>query len=352
MRIAMLSTPYLPVPPTDYGGTELVVHELVEGLVERGHRVTLFATGDSRTSAELRWTCERAEWPPHPVSELTHVAWALEQVGAGSYDLVHAHSAFALAVRSPGPAVPLVYTIHHDRDEKLSRLYRRVPHVDYVAISRDQRAREVDLPRCTVIHHGLDPSRYRCARSSDDTLLFIGRFARVKGPHTAMDVARAAGRTIVLAGEVHDVDRAFGEREVRPRLSHPHVRPLGRIGMERKVRLLRDARALLAPIEWNEPFGLVLVEAMLSGCPVVAYPRGSVPELVESGVTGFVVRTAAEMAETVRPGGPVDSFDRRRCRRRAVERFGRDRMMRRYEALYGAILGRASAHRPAAAAGS
>ncbi len=164
-------------------------------------------------------------------------------------------------------------------------------------------------------------------------MAFIGRFAKVKGPHTAIDAAAQAGVPIRVAGETHSVDGEFGRREVEPRLAQPHVTYLGKIGMEEKVPLLRDARALLAPITWDEPFGLILAEAMLSGCPVVAFGRGSVPELVEEGVTGFLPRDAAELVEIIRPGGPLDDFDRRRCRERAVERFGRDRMVADHERL-------------------
>src|SRR5690606_32559063 len=140
-------------------------------------------------------------------------------------------------------------------------------------------------------------------------------------------------------------DREFGHREVLPRLTQPHVRYLGVIGMDVKVPLLRDARALLAPIEWNEPFGLILIEAMLSGCPVVAFPRGSVPELVEEGLTGFVVDDLTALADLIRPGGVLDAFDRRACRERAVERFSRDRMVVDHERFYHSVVARSAAVR-------
>ncbi len=335
MRIALISTPFVSVPPATYGGTELVVHELAEGLIDRGHEVTLFATGDSRTSGELRALYDTVRWPPDPLHDLDHVSWAMSIAMEEDFDLIHAHSAAALALRRFLPRnVPLVYTIHHERDEVLSSFYSRFPDPWYVAISADQRRREVPLPKARVIHHGLDSDRYQWTDQPGDYVAFVGRFARVKGPHTAIDAAREAGVEIRVAGEVHEVDREFGDREMAWRLTLPHVRNLGLIGMDRKAPLLRDARALLAPIEWNEPFGLILIEAMLSGCPVVAYPRGSVPELVEPGVTGFIVNDARELAETIRPGGPVDDFDREACRRRAVERFNRDRMVEDHEQLY------------------
>jgi glycosyltransferase involved in cell wall biosynthesis len=346
MRIAMISTPFIATPPTRYGGTELVVHELTEGLVERGHDVTLFATGDSSTSAELRSLYPQALWPPAMLPDLNHVSWALWRAAAEGFDLVHAHSAVALAVGRMAPDVPLVYTLHHHRDEQLSGFYRHFRDPWYVAISANQLEREVPLERVEVIHHGLDPAPYLWAPAPEDYLAFVARLAPEKAPHVAIDVAAAAGLPIRVAGEIHPADREYGQREVMHRLTEPHVSYLGCVGMNVKVPLLRDARALLAPIDWNEPFGLIFIEAMLSGCPVVAFPRGSVPELVEEGVTGFVVRDAGEMARVVRPGGPLDSFDRAACRRRAVERFSRDRMVADHERLYRRAVTEAEAGRP------
>lgn len=350
MHIALVSTPFLAVPPKDYGGTELVVYELAEGLRERGHEVTLYATGDSITSATVRSLYSRAQWPPNPMVDLNHVSWALRSAVEERVDLIHAHSAAALALGRFINDTPIVYTLHHDRDEQLSDFYRHFPDAHYIAISGDQARREIRLPRVDVIHHGLDPDRFEWTPRPRNYVCFVGRFSHVKGPHTAIDVAARAGLPIRLAGEVHSVDREFASREVLPRLDLPHVSYLGCIGTPVKVPLLRDARALLAPINWNEPFGLILIEAMLSGCPVVAFPRGSVPELVEPGITGFIVRNEDEMVETIRPGGILDGFDRKRCRERAVERFGRNRMVRDHEHLYTRIIAEHSARASAATA--
>jgi len=234
--------------------------------------------------------------------------------------------------------VPLVYTIHHARDKQLSAFYEYYAGVQYVAISEDQRRREIALPHVAVIHHGLDPDKYAyTSKPAGDYVCFIGRFSRIKGPHVAIDAAQRAGVAIRIAGEVHQPDEAWANLELRPRLRQAHVTELGSIGQDEKAPLLSQARALLAPIEWNEPFGLVLIEAMLSGCPVVAFPRGSVPELVEEGVTGFMVRSLEQMVDLIRPGGAVDAFDRMRCRQRAVERFSADRMVADHLALYTRI---------------
>lgn len=340
LRIAMISTPFIPVPPRDYGGTELIVHELVEGLLDRGHQVTLFATGDSRSRATLRALYDEAVWPPEPHAELDHVSWALRQVMEGGYDLVHAHSASALAAGRLTPPLPLVYTLHHAWEPALSRYYTSFPEVDYVAISGDQCRRETGPDWCTVVHHGLDAKRYQWSDRAEAYVCFVGRLAREKGPVTAIEAAARAGVPIRLAGSVHPPDRAYAQAEVLPRLERPGVDWLGPIGMDRKVPLLRRARALLAPIEWNEPFGLILIEALLSGCPVVAFGRGSVPELVEHGVTGYIAASEDEMVELIRPGGPVDALDRRRIREIAVRRFDRARMVADYERVYQAAVAR------------
>lgn len=342
MKIAMISTPFLAVPPKDYGGTELVVHELTEGLVSRGHEVTLFATGDSITSAELRWLFPRGQWPPDVLDDINHVTWAYAQIAEEDFDLVHVHSAPGLTCTRFVHSPPTVYTIHHVKDEELSAFYHFLPEVQYVAISADQASREQALPHLAVIHHGIDATEYEWTEHPAEYLVFLARLAEIKGPHTAIEVAGAAGLPIRVAGEVHDEDAEFGEEVLAPLLKLPHVTDLGNIGVEEKVPLLRDARALLVPITWNEPFGLSMIEAMLSGCPVIAFACGSVPELVEEGVTGYIVRDGREMAEVVRLGGVLDAFDRRRCRERALERFGREPMVERYEALFREVIERAT----------
>jgi glycosyltransferase involved in cell wall biosynthesis len=336
MRIAMISTPFVAVPPRDYGGTELVVYELVEGLLDRGHDVTLFATGDSRTRAPLRSVYARAQWPPEGFTELNHCSWALQEVAEGGFDVVHAHSAAALALGRLVPGTPLVYTLHHVHDPSLSEYYRHFPEVAFVAISEDQARRETGARQATVIHHGLDPARYRWTEHPGSYVCFIGRMAREKGPHAAIDAAALAGVPIRVAGEAHPPDREYARAQVEPRLQAPHVTCLGCVGTEQKVPLLRDARALLAPIDWNEPFGLTLIEAMLSGCPVVAFGLGSIPELIEPGVTGFIAGSLEDMARLIRPGGPVDRLDRRVIRAVAARRFNHRRMAADYEDLYRA----------------
>jgi glycosyltransferase involved in cell wall biosynthesis len=350
MRIAMISTPFIPVPPPHYGGTELVVHELVEGLLDRGHDVTLFATGDSRTRARLASLYPRAVWPPAQFPDLNHSSWAMAEVAQGRFDVIHAHSPSALALGRLVPETPIVYTLHHAFDPELGEYYRDFPEVAFVAISGDQHRREAGAAQSTVIHHGLDPARFQWTTRPGDYVCFVGRFAREKGIHTAIDAAGRARVPISVGGEIHPRDRAFGQLEVEPRLKLPHVDYLGCIGTDRKVPLLRDARALLSPIEWNEPFGLILIEAMLSGCPVIAYARGSVPELIEHGVTGLIAESEDDIVRMIRPGGPVDQLDRQRIRSIAVGRFTHRRMAAEYERVYQSLASRPSSRWPITAA--
>ena len=335
----MISTPFVSVPPPRYGGTELIVAELVTGLAAAGHEVTLFATGDSRAgeNVSVRARFERPRWPPEAYVELDHAGFAVEEIlddGRG-FDVVHAHVPAALPFARMLEA-PMVYTVHHDDGEeygKLRSLYRR-SRAHFVAISERQRALMEELGAARVIHHGLDPSCHRFGGGDGGYCAFLGRFAREKGPHHAIDAARAAGVPIRLGGAPHWRDHDYFEREIGARLCKSGVTAIGEVGGREKRDFLADACALLFPVEWEEPFGLVMIEAMLSGTPVLAFGRGSVEEVVEEGVTGYICRDADEMAARLRA---IGRFDRAACRRRALERWTAARMVRQYVALYESV---------------
>ena len=332
MRIAVLSTPFIRVPPSGYGGTELFCWELSEELAARGHDVTLYTTGDSVTRCRRRALYPLAEWPPTAHDDVNHVAWAFSEIARGGFDLVQLNSSLGVPF-SRFVSVPIVHTIHHHREPPISRLFAAHPRVVYVAISRRQLALETPLARSAVIHHGVSPERYEPSLTDEGYLLHLGRYAVEKGTHLAIDAARLAGIPIKLAGRTHAPDVEYFEREIRPRLDPPGVEELGEAEHDRKVALLRGARALLCPLQWEEPFGLVAIEAMLCGTPVIGFPRGSFPEIIDEGVTGFLADDG-DVTAMARIALHLNGFDRGACAQRARQRFSTSVMTDAYELLY------------------
>jgi len=348
VRIALLSTPFIRVPPAGYGGTELFCYELAEELCARGHDVTLFTTGDSVTTCEKRWLYACAEWPPTPYDDASHAGWACAEITRGGFDVIHTNAALQVPFTRFVDA-PAVHTLHHQRDAGMSRTYDAHPGVTYVAISHRQLELEAPLASATVIHHGLSPERYPESDHDDGYLLHLGRYAPEKGTHLAIEVARMAGLPIKLAGRTHPQDRAYVAEHVAPRLGRPGVTEVGEADHPKKLALLRGARALVCPLTWEEPFGLVAIEAMLSGTPVIGFARGAYPEIVEEGRTGFLA-PPGDVAALARLLGRAASFDRRACARRARERFSTAVMTDAYEALYARVAFHEPARRAAATA--
>lgn len=338
MRIALLSTCAVSVPPRAYGGTELITAELAKCLVALGHDVTVYATGDSSPAGTLLYRFPRPVWPPDDLAELRHAAFAWSHIASVTdrpFDVVHTHQAPSIAFAAMF-CVPTVLTLHHEREASLLDFYLDFPDVRYVAISRRQSDLVPEMRVSDVVHHGLDPSLFELGEGGDGCV-FIGRLAEEKGAHRAIDAALAAGVRLSIGGQPHWKDQAYFDREIRPRLDRAGaaIDWRGEVSHEPKVQLLRGARALLFPVEWEEPFGLVMIESMLVGTPVIAFDRGSVPEVVEEGVTGFVVRDAAQMADRLRT---LDAFDRKRCRERAQERWSSMRMARDYVRVYESVI--------------
>jgi glycosyltransferase involved in cell wall biosynthesis len=332
MKIALVSTCALATPPHKYGGTELVVAELARGLLELGHDVTTFATGDSLVAGRVRHRFATPVWPPNEFAESRHACHAWREIAGAlhEYDVVHLHHAAGLAFQELVP-VPCVYTIHHCRVDDLVSHYQAFPGTGYVCISQRQAAL---LPELTtrVIHHGLDPARYAAGDGQGGYVAFLGRFSDEKAPHLAIDAARAAGMPLRIGGTYHHVAESYYQREMQPRLAAgTDVTCCGELGHDAKVELLRGASAMLFPIQWEEPFGLVMIESMLVGTPVVAFRHGSAPEVIEDGVTGFLVDSPEEMAQRI---GQISRIDRKRCRERAQARWSSLRMAREYAALY------------------
>jgi len=334
LRVALISTPFVSVPPRGYGGTELVVADLARALTARGAQVVVYATGDSDLpGVEVRSYFPAAQWPPDRELERVHAAWSLRDAARDprGFDVVHVHAPCAVEMARLSP-YPVLCTLHHHADPELSDLYRRVPQVKLIAISEAQARRET-APVAGVVHHGLDPSRYP-PLPDQGYLLFLGRFDRVKGVTHAIEVAVRAGLPLVLAGRPHE--REYYDAEVTPLVRRHGVLEVGPVGGARKAALIARARALLFPIEWEEPFGLVMIEAMLSGVPVLGHARGAVPEVVEDGITGIVCDDATEMVAAARIADKL--FDRERIRRHAQRRWSAGRMADDYLQLYRAAI--------------
>src|SRR5882672_10622181 len=242
MRIAIVSTPFVRVPPLGYGGTELFCGHLTEALVRRGHHVTLYATGDSECSGDLRACFPKAIWPPSDAADLAHARFALHEISRDreGYDAVQINSPVAIKVASD-LGVPVVYTIHHHRQEPFSRVYAAHPEAHYVPISRRQLELEVPLRNATVIHHGVDERDYPYSLQDEGYVLHLGRFAAEKGTHHAIDAAQIAGVPMVLAGRVHekDDDHHYYDREIAPRIEQEGIDLVGEADFRHKVELLR-----------------------------------------------------------------------------------------------------------------
>ena len=339
MRIAMLSSISWRTPPRAYGPWELVTSLLTEALVARGLDVTLFATLDSKTQSTLAGVVSRgySEDPSidAKVWEALHIANLFER--AGEFDLIHNQADFMPLAFSQLVDTPMVTTIHGFSSERIVPVYERYDEqVHYVSISDADRA--PSLTYAATIHHGIDVESFPFDPAGSEDLLFFGRIHPDKGAGEAVRAARATGRKLLVCGLIQD--EGYHEREVAPFIDDDRVVYAGVIGGEARLRALGKARGLLHLIGFDEPFGLSVVEAMACGTPVIAYRRGSMPELIEDGVTGFLVDTFEQAVEAI---DRLDTIDRARCRQAAEQRFSVRRMADEYEALYREILSGGSA---------
>jgi glycosyltransferase involved in cell wall biosynthesis len=340
MRIAMLAPPWIPVPAPGYGGTEEVIRLLCRGLVARDHQVTLFAAPTSSSTAKVRPVLEAA----HP-DEIERARWEVDHVarvfaaidrerqGPHPFDVVHDHCGFSALAMADRLGTPLVHTLHGPFDEDSVAFYGEHAHKGtIVAISHAQLA---DAPAAVhgaaVVHNPLDFDEWALSTEPGEHVLWIGRVTAVKGPHRAIQAARDAGVPLVLAGPVQPGDEEFFAREVEPAIDGDRVRYAGELGGADKVRAYGEARALLMPIRWAEPFGLVMTEAMACGTPVIAFAEGAAPEVVTDGVTGWIVGDEHEMAAAL---GRVAEIDRAACRDHAQRSFGMDAALDGYEDVY------------------
>lgn len=335
MRIALIAPPFIPVPPIRYGGTELFVAHLAEGLKQNGVDVVVYANGDSTVNVEVRSLYPKSEWPLAGeifgnLKDVNHTVWAVADA-AQDCDILHLNSAPGLT-SSHFVASPIVYTVHHPHEQPLSDFYAHFPEVNYIAISEFQCSME-SMPRRTTIHHGIKLSDYRLQETKQPYLSFIGRLAPVKGPHLAIEVAKKTGIPLKIAGEVQPLFRDYFETRIKPQLDGQFIEYVGEADTDAKNELLGNSMAMLFPIQWNEPFGFVMIEAMACGTPVIALKGGSVPEVVRNDVSGYVCEDIEEMAGRIRNL----SISPRLIRQYMKEHFSVEVMVRKYLYLYESI---------------
>jgi len=339
LRIAQVAPLAESVPPLGYGGTERVVGYLTEALVRLGHEVTLFASADSRTDAELIACAPRAlRLDETVVDPIAHHVVELEAVAAEAhrFDVIHWHLDYFHFPMSRRLGVPHVTTLHGRLDiPDLVPIYDEFGEMPVVSISNDQR---LPLPQANfvaTVHHGMPLDEVRPEVSSGEYLAFLGRISPEKRVDRAIEVARRAGMPLRIAAKIDDTDRAYFHSEIEPLLEADHVEFVGEIGPEGKNEFLGHAQALLFPIDWAEPFGLVMIESMACGTPVIAYRSGSVPEVIDHGVSGFIVDDIDGAVAAVKRLGEIDRAEVRAAFER---RFSVERMARDYVAVYERLI--------------
>lgn len=336
LRVAVVSPAWFAVPPSGYGGIEWIVALLADGLVDAGHDVTLFASGDSRTKAKLSSVFETApsEWIGRSYFELLHSLPCYTQ--AEDFDVIHEHTGMTGIVLGGLVETPVVHTVHGpltaEPGAMYEALYQLVPSLHLVSISLNQRLPKPDLPWLANCPNALDLSVYPCKPHQGEYLLFLGRMSPDKGCHRAIAVAMELGLPLKIAGKKQEPkEEQYFAEFVEPHLGMHGIEYLGEVSHGKKVELLQDARATLFPIEWEEPFGLVMIEAMACGTPVIATNRGAVPEVIEHGRSGIIVETYREMAGAI---DQADALDPLECRRYVEERFSPERMVGDYVRAY------------------
>jgi glycosyltransferase involved in cell wall biosynthesis len=338
MRIALIAPPFISVPPRRYGGTELFLAELASGLQKRGIDVVLYTNGDSRLPVPTKWLYEKEEWPLSGEVEanlkaLNHSAWAVQDA-LGSADVIHMNNAPGLTLSRFSPDLPMVYTVHHAYEPVLSNFYGLFPKVSFVTISEFQR-QKLTVPRSRTIHHGIEMAKYHFNAAKEPYLCFLGRVAPVKGTHLAIEIAKKTGIPLKIAGEIQPLYRDYWEQSVKPQVDGRFIEYVGEVGLREKSELLGKAAAMVFPIQWDEPFGLVMIEAMACGTPVLALPGGSVGEIVKEGVSGCVRSSVNELAACAKNLDLIPEL----VRKYAETLFSRERMVSDYIELYSEILG-------------
>ncbi len=334
------------VPPPKYGGTELVVSNLTEELIKRGHRVTLLASGDSITKARLVSTFKKAVRTninvdtnslKRDATKLIEVAQAINFLRQHKFDIIHNHIDWRFLPFVPLlNSVPVVTTLHCSLDADYQQfVYNAIPNKNYISISNNQRRPMPQLNFISTVYHGIQINKFAFNSKKGNYVAFLGRMSPEKGPFQAIQAAKKARVPLIMAAKVDLTDKEYFHKKIKPLVDGKSVRFIGEVNHRDKVKLLRNAAALLGLIQWEEPFGLVMIEALACGTPVIANNRGSVPELIQNGKTGFIVKNINEAVKAIRN---IDQISRYDCRRSAEEKFSVEKMAEEYEKIYYKLL--------------
>lgn len=343
MRIALLAPFEESVPPKKYGGTELVIYNLAEELVKLGHDVTLLASGDSKTSARLVPCVNRAirvlplarNQATRQALNLAGLANALHVIQSSDYDIVHNHIGWPALLFFNFMHTPVVTTLHGTLDKTLEptenlmlNIHRRHP---FISISKSQRAHLPTLRFVGTVYNGIDVNRFSFSRNHDGYLAFLGRIHPHKGPAHAIEVAKKTNHKLIIGAKIDPIDEEYFMREVKPLIDGKQIIFLGELGHKDKVKLLKNAKALLMPLQWDEPFGIANIEAMACGTPVITLNRGSMPEVIANNKTGFICENVDEIIEKI---DDLPQIDRKTCREHVETHFTSAQMAQKYLKIY------------------
>ncbi|KPJ73385.1 hypothetical protein AMJ48_01335 [Parcubacteria bacterium DG_74_1] len=337
MRIAQIAPIWIPVPPYTYGGTELVISWLCDELTRKGHQVTLFATSDSRTLANLVPVWPQSLWraklkSPHAVFSLLYEKLFSLQ---GQFDIIHDHCEFYTVPYSKFLKPPVVTTLHHPLTEEATILYKKFSNINYVAISKNQKRHGPGINIVKTIYHGLPPEKYPFNPRPQNYLLWLSRIGPDKGIAEAIDIAKLSGEKLIISGNILPQYADYFEFRIKPLINGKQIQFVGASDFSKKIELLKNAKGFLFPIRRPEPFGLVVIEAMACGVPVIAYKEGSMPELIKDGETGFLVNSKEEAIDAVKKINKIKRID---CHHYMVKKFTLRKMVNKYEALYNTII--------------
>ncbi len=340
MKIAQISPLWERVPPFRYGGIELIVKLLTDELVRRGHEVTLFASGDSITAAKLKSVHQKALRLDPNIKEpgiYEHMLLADVYHQAHNFDVIHSHFGYSALSYSTFSKTPTVHTLHGSFTPENEKIFRRFAWQPFISISESQREPRLGMNYIHTVYNGIDTGVYSFQSEPVQPayLAFVGRISPEKGPVEAIKIARATGLPLKMAGKIDVVDKTFYREQVEPLIDGEQIQYLGEVTHEEKVQLLSGATLTLFPITWREPFGLVMIESMATGTPVLAMGLGAVPEVIAHGKTGFICHTIEKMIEMV---PQAMKLDRHTCREYVVSRFSVETMTDEYERAYEMVL--------------